>query len=131
MALSEEKVAAGVEMIGNAKKILLFSGAGLSTESGIPDFRSPGGLWSKYDPSEFLYDRFMANEEARIAYWKMSVEAYAVMKAASPNPAYHSIRTIEELGKLLKEVDEIEASAVRYVMPDEFVGAFAPRPQAE
>ena len=106
MALSEENVAAGAEMIGNAKRILLFSGAGLSTESGIPDFRSPGGLWSKYDPSDFLYDKFMANEEARIAYWRMSVEAYAVMKAASPNPAYHSIRTIEDSGKLLAVVTQ-------------------------
>ena len=68
--------------------------------------KSGGGCGAGMDPSDFLYDKFMANEKARIAYWRMSIEAYAVMKAASPNPAYHSIRSIEEMGKLLAVVTQ-------------------------
>ena len=58
-------IAKGAELIKEAENILVFSGAGLSTESGIPDFRSPGGLWEKYDPSEFEFQRFVSDEKAR------------------------------------------------------------------
>ncbi len=47
----------GVELIQGSNNILVFAGAGLSTESGIPDFRSPGGVWDKYDPSEFYLSK--------------------------------------------------------------------------
>ena len=66
-------------LIRDAEKILIFSGAGLSTESGIPDFRSPGGVWDKYDPSDFYFQKFVASEEAREKYWVMSTEFYATM----------------------------------------------------
>lgn len=88
-------------MIAEAKRILVFSGAGLSTESGIPDFRSPGGLWDKYDPSDFYFDRFLAYEQTRERYWRMSSEAYAVMRKACPNRAHTTVKKIEEAGKLL------------------------------
>ena len=58
-------IAKGTELINEAEKILVFSGAGLSTESGIPDFRSPGGLWSKYDPSDFYFEKILSDEKAR------------------------------------------------------------------
>ena len=51
------------EMIGGAKRIVAFTGAGISTESGIPDFRSPGGIWTKYQP--IYFDDFMSSEEMR------------------------------------------------------------------
>ncbi len=70
----EELILKGAQMIKESQKILVFSGAGLSTESGIPDFRSPGGIWDKYDPSEFYFQRIISNEKAREAYWKMSSE---------------------------------------------------------
>jgi len=47
----------GRKFIEDADRVMVFSGAGLSTESGIPDFRSPGGLWSKYDPADFTLTR--------------------------------------------------------------------------
>ena len=47
--------------ISNSERIVFFTGAGISTESGIPDFRSPGGIWTKYDPEEFTYQNFVAN----------------------------------------------------------------------
>ncbi len=91
----------GSSMIAGAKRILVFSGAGLSTESGIPDFRSPGGLWDKYDPSDFYFDKFLGSEEIRERYWRMSSEAYAVMRSTLPNKAHLAIKLLEQAGKLL------------------------------
>ena len=96
----------GIQLIREAERILVFSGAGLSTESGIPDFRSPGGLWSKYDPSEFYFDRFLSDERARATYWKMSTESYQIMKDARPNRAHLAIKTVEDMGTLLAVVTQ-------------------------
>ncbi len=96
----------GAQIIKEAKKILIFSGAGMSTESGIPDFRSPGGVWSKYDPSDFYFDKIIASEKAREKYWEMSTEFYDTIKDAVPNRAHLAIRAIEESGKLLAIVTQ-------------------------
>jgi NAD-dependent deacetylase len=96
----------GGEMLKEARKILLFTGAGLSTESGIPDFRSPGGVWSKYDPSDFYFQRFISDEKAREKYWEMSTEFFATMKDALPNPAHLAAKTLEDDGKLLAIVTQ-------------------------
>ncbi|MBW1999922.1 MAG: Sir2 family NAD-dependent protein deacetylase [Deltaproteobacteria bacterium] len=102
----DELVKKGVELIGSAGRILVFTGAGLSTESGIPDFRSPGGLWSKYDPSDFYYQRFISDERAREKYWKMSSESYQLMKEARPNRGHLAIKKLEDMGKLLAIVTQ-------------------------
>ena len=96
----------GAQMIREAQKILVFTGAGLSTESGIPDFRSPGGVWEKYDPSELSFDRFLSNEKARETYWQMSTEFYETMKDAVPNRAHLSVKKIEDMEKLLTIVTQ-------------------------
>lgn len=102
----EALIAKGASMVQEAKKILVFVGAGLSTESGIPDFRSPGGLWSKYDPSDFYYDRILSDEGARKKYWKMSTESYEIMKDAAPNRAHLAIKALEDAGKLIAVVTQ-------------------------
>jgi NAD-dependent deacetylase len=94
------------ELIEEAGKILVFTGAGLSTESGIPDFRSPGGIWSKYDPSDFYFQKFISDESARVKYWRMSTEFYGTMKAALPNPGHLAIKSLEDKGKLLAVVTQ-------------------------
>lgn len=99
-------IAKGAELIKQSEKILVFSGAGLSTESGIPDFRSPGGVWSKYDPSDFYFDRIISTEEARVKYWQMSTEFYQTMKDAMPNRAYLAIKALEDMGKLIAIVTQ-------------------------
>ena len=99
-------IAKGAQIIKEAKRILIFSGAGMSTESGIPDFRSPGGVWSKYDPSDFYFDKIISSEKARERYWEMSTEFYDTMKDAVPNRAHLAIRAIEESGKLLAIVTQ-------------------------
>jgi len=99
-------IAKGAELIKGAEKILVFSGAGLSTESGIPDFRSPGGVWSKYDPSDFYFDKFISDEKARVKYWQMSTEFYQPMKDALPNRAHLAIKALEDTGKLVAVVTQ-------------------------
>lgn len=96
----------GRQMVREARRILVFSGAGLSTESGIPDFRSPGGVWEKYDPSDFYYQKFVASEESRVKYWRMSREFYGGMRDALPNPAHLAVKRIEDTGKLLAIVTQ-------------------------
>jgi len=102
----ETLIAKGAELINKAEKILVFSGAGLSTESGIPDFRSPGGLWSKYDPSDFYFEKILSDEKARARYWQMSTESYQTMKDALPNRAHFAIKALEDMGKLIAIVTQ-------------------------
>ncbi|MFO7783116.1 MAG: SIR2 family NAD-dependent protein deacylase [Thermodesulfobacteriota bacterium] len=96
----EEAIQKGATLIAKAGSIMAFTGAGLSTESGIPDFRSPGGIWERYDPSEFEYHRIVSSDRAREAYWKMSTEFYGTMKNARPNPAHLALKSLEDMGKL-------------------------------
>jgi NAD-dependent deacetylase len=99
-------VAQGGNMIEEAQKILVFTGAGLSTESGIPDFRSPGGVWDKYDPSDFYFNKILSDEKAREKYWQMSTEFYETMKDAVPNRSHLAVKALEERGKLLSVVTQ-------------------------
>ena len=87
------------ELIANAKKLVVFTGAGISTESGIPDFRSPGGIWSRFDPEDFTYQKFVADPEARRKQWRMLGEGHLTTDA-QPNPAHYAIAELDRLGKL-------------------------------
>src|SRR4030043_2474238 len=71
---ADEKIARVVEMIAQAKNIVVFTGAGVSTESGIPDFRSPGGIWTRFDPGGFTIQKFMSSEKTRKMQWQMLAE---------------------------------------------------------
>lgn len=99
-------IADGANMILRAGKTLVFSGAGLSTESGIPDFRSPGGVWDRYDPSDFYFHKILSDEGVRERYWAMSTEFYASMKDALPNRAHLALKELENTGRLLAIVTQ-------------------------
>ena len=96
----QEKIGKIAEWIVNSKRIVVFVGAGMSTESGIPDFRSPGGVWDRYDPEDFEFDRFLESEGSRENYWKMAGEMYDSMKDAEPNGGHLAIAELEKLGML-------------------------------
>jgi NAD-dependent deacetylase len=96
----EELIRQVAQMIRESKKIVVFTGAGVSTESGIPDFRSPGGVWQKYNPEDFYYQKFISSEVAREKYWQMSKEFYGTIKNAQPNAAHYAVVELEKMGKL-------------------------------
>jgi len=94
-----EDVGRLTQLIIESKKIVVFTGAGISTESGIPDFRSPGGVWSRYDPEDFTIQKFLSSQETRENIWKMSVEAGLLIEA-KPNPTHYATAELHRLGKL-------------------------------
>jgi NAD-dependent deacetylase len=85
-------------MIVAARRIVAFTGAGISTESGIPDFRSPGGIWTKYRPIEF--GDFLASAEARRESWRRKFASDEVMRQATPNAGHRALARLFERGKL-------------------------------
>jgi len=95
----EQEMEEVADFIVKSKRIVVFTGAGVSTESGIPDFRSPDGIWSKYNPYEFTYQRFIEHPIARRKMWQMLLET-GMAKKADPNPAHWAIAELYKLGNL-------------------------------
>ena len=86
------------EMIAAASIIVPFTGAGISTECGIPDFRSPGGLWSRNRPIPF--DEFVANREARDESWRRRFAIEATFAAATPGRGHRALASLYRAGKV-------------------------------
>ena len=86
------------DLIRAADRIVVLTGAGISTESGIPDYRGPKGVWSTGKPPTI--GDFMQNEESRRAYWQRRLESYPNLLAAQPNAAHRSLVELERSGKL-------------------------------
>jgi len=104
MAMKEDSnlellIAQLADLIIKSKRIVVFTGAGVSTESGIPDFRSPDGIWTKYDPEDFTYQKFVSSKEARKKMYGM-LEESGLMADTNPNPAHYAIAELEKMGKL-------------------------------
>ena len=94
----KEKYDAIADLIAGARKVVIFTGAGISTESGIPDFRSPTGIWSKFNPADFTFDKYLVNPEVRrMTWWR-----YREMKVweIEPNAAHYALVDLERMGKL-------------------------------
>ncbi len=86
------------ELIRKCHRIVGFTGAGISTESGIPDFRSPGGIWATnrtIQYAEFIHDR-----ESRIEYWRQKVAIWPEMRKAQPNAGHRAFVDLERRGQL-------------------------------
>ncbi|HEV3409570.1 MAG TPA: Sir2 family NAD-dependent protein deacetylase [Chthoniobacterales bacterium] len=87
------------DYLREAKQAFIFTGAGISTGSGIPDFRGPGGVWTRRKPVYF--QDFMRSEAARIEHWEYKLEGWEGFRNARPNAAHHAITRLQDAGKLL------------------------------
>lgn len=87
------------ELTVRASRVVVFTGAGVSTESGIPDFRSPSGIWERFDPEDFTYQKLMSSPEARRKWWQIFKER-GLTTDAEPNPAHFAIAELDRLGRL-------------------------------
>ena len=101
------------EYIRKGRRIMIFTGAGISTASGIPDFRGPNGVWTRRRP--VYYRDFMTSEAARIEHWDYKLEAWPAFRAALPNPVHRAVVRLEEAGKvvavLTQNIDGLHALA--------------------
>ena len=85
-------------LIESHSKIVIFTGAGISTESGIPDFRSPGGLWTKNQPIDF--SDFMASEETRRESWRRKINMDGSFSRSKPNRGHRAVAELHNRGTL-------------------------------
>lgn len=97
----EQRIHTIARLLLGARHAVVFTGAGVSVESGIPDFRSPGGIWDRYDPDEFQYEAFCADPGR---YWENRCAgrhaAALDLFRAEPNPAHRAIARLQELGRV-------------------------------
>ena len=83
-------------MVQRARSAVVFTGAGISTECGIPDFRSPGGFWTKYKPIDF--SEFLASEETRLEAWRRFLMIRETIGQAAPGPSHQAVARLLALG---------------------------------
>jgi NAD-dependent deacetylase len=107
-------------LLGASRRTVVFTGAGISTESGIPDFRSPGGIWARYQPIDFA--DFLASEAARVESWRRKFAIEPTLRAARPNRGHRAVAELVRRGQaasvITQNIDGLhQASGV----PDEKV----------
>jgi NAD-dependent deacetylase len=94
-----------IDLLKRANRILVFTGAGVSTGSGIPDYRGPGGIWSQRRPVYF--NEFLSSESARVEYWTYKAESWdSAYRDAQPNPLHHAVVALERAGKVIAVVTQ-------------------------
>lgn len=93
-----------IDRLRASSRILVFTGAGVSTASGIPDFRGPGGVWTRRRP--VYYEEFLASEAARVEYWDFKLETWDIYQRSDPNPVHHAIVALERAGKIVSVVTQ-------------------------
>lgn len=98
MTRANSDLANVADWLTNAKSAVVLTGAGISTESGIPDFRSPGGVWTKY--RTVYFDEFMESADARLEYWQQKCEMHAEFAGAQPNAGHLTLANWEAAGRI-------------------------------
>ena len=117
-------VADAVSVLRLARRILVFTGAGISTESGIPDFRGPDGLWNRVDPDDFTIQRYRSSRDVRARGWRMHQqgELWGARSGIAPNRAHVAITRLWDAGLLsgciTQNIDGLHQAAG---LPDEAV----------
>lgn len=86
------------DLIGAADRILVFTGAGISTDAGIPDYRGPSGVWKTQQPVQF--SSFLESEDQRTRYWEQKVHSWKTVGSARPTAVHDAITELDGAGKL-------------------------------
>jgi NAD-dependent protein deacetylase/lipoamidase sirtuin 4 len=106
-------LAALIELKETSRRLVVLTGAGCSTESGIPDYRSPGGAWTRHKPIQ--YSAFVRSHEVRRLYWARSFRGWPRFEAARPNDAHRALAALESRGKvhqlITQNVDDLHQEA--------------------
>ncbi|MFX0181403.1 MAG: NAD-dependent protein deacylase [Candidatus Hodarchaeota archaeon] len=96
--INDRLLSQAADIIKSSKEIVVFTGAGSSTQSGIADFRSEGGLWSRYDPSIYANYYYFLQDPSK--FWEMHNELVDILSEAQPNLIHYSVVELEKLGKV-------------------------------
>ena len=115
-----KSIESAVAVLRGKERILVFTGAGISTESGIPDFRGKNGVWTRVDPAEFTIDRYLRNPETRKRSWQMRLESGTLK--AKPNKAHRAVTKLWRTGRMLGCVTQnIDGLHQKAGLPDEAI----------
>ena len=102
-----------LDALAGRRRILVFTGAGISTESGIPDFRGPQGIWKRFDPADYTYDRYIMDPDFRAESWGKRFRSPYL--GADPNDAHHAVTRLWESGRsvgcVTQNVDGLHAAS--------------------
>ncbi len=109
----DDAIATLANWLQESRQAVAFTGAGISTESGIDDFRSPGGLWTRHQP--VMFDDFVRDSEERKRFWRQRREMMPTLLAAKPNAGHAALATLESAGRLhgiiTQNIDELHQRA--------------------
>jgi len=112
-SIERKKINQAAELLFNSKHAIVLTGAGISTESGIPDFRSKGGIWEKFDPE--VYGDIQSFLKDPSKFWKMAEEIAPNLFNAKPNPGHYAIAELEKMNIvksiITQNVDELHQKA--------------------
>lgn len=113
MENSREEIEAAARILADSNKVVALTGAGISVESGIPDFRSPGGIWTRYDPTIYATFESFVNDPSK--FWSLARDLHPLLEAAEPNPAHRMLAELEKLGKceavITQNIDDLHQKA--------------------
>ena len=109
----EEQIEELAGLVQRAQRAVVFTGAGISTECGIPDFRSPGGFWTRYKPID--YSEFLASEDIRLEAWRRFLMIRETIGRAEPGPSHRAVARMVDLGHvasvITQNIDGLHAAA--------------------
>jgi NAD-dependent deacetylase len=101
-----EQAKALARLLAESRDTVIFTGAGISTESGLADFRSPGGIWDRFDPEDLSYPRFISSAESRHRYWKFYQQYWLEAMDVEPNRAHFAVARLEKSANLTAVVTQ-------------------------
>jgi NAD-dependent deacetylase len=104
MGREDEAFAVVAGWLRDAGRVVVFTGAGISTESGIPDFRGPNGVWKTRDPLRYTIQNYLADPEVRRESWQLRLSS--AVDAAQPNAGHRAVAALEESGRVTAVVTQ-------------------------